>query len=158
MKRRRESEDSSSDTLTPGEINQHSSATTSSSSPNSPKTTSPDSLSIPADNANGKTENMSAKAQQPALKIVELDSENSTDTMAMTCCLPPHEPLVFSTYGEYESHYYSTHTNRCHECGKNFPSDHMLNLHIEETHDSFVAVKRERGEKTVCNYPPHAFY
>lgn len=39
--------------------------------------------------------------------------------------------------------------NRCVECGKNFPTDLFLNLHIEENHDPLTAARRERGEKTV---------
>lgn len=42
--------------------------------------------------------------------------------------------------------------NRCSECGKNFPTELFLNLHIEENHDALVAARRERGEKTVCFY------
>jgi hypothetical protein len=105
--------------------------------------------------------------EEPAAKIVELDpavlaQENVNGTgplvsqqgrqqqSTMKCSLPPHrEGLAFASYAEYESHYRKAHTNRCVECRKNFPSEHLLNVHIEECHDSFVAVKRERGEHTV---------
>ena len=43
--------------------------------------------------------------------------------------------------------------NRCSQCGKNFPTERFLNLHIEENHDALVATRRERGEKTVRCYP-----
>lgn len=89
----------------------------------------------------------------PAAKIAELDPAESPSQagMQMKCSLPPHKDiLVFSTYSEYESHYNSTHTNRCLECRKNFPSAYLLGLHIEENHDSFMSVKRDRGEHTVC--------
>ncbi|OTA95723.1 hypothetical protein M434DRAFT_393584 [Hypoxylon sp. CO27-5] len=67
----------------------------------------------------------------------------------MRCSLPPHrDVLSFKTYAEYEAHHNRTHMNRCVECGKNFPSEHLLNVHIEECHDVFAAVKRERGEHT----------
>lgn len=74
--------------------------------------------------------------------------EDSTETTAMRCLLPPHRPLNFSTYAEYESHYEKAHTNRCTECKKNFPTSHFLNLHIAENHDPIVATKRDAGEKT----------
>ncbi|KAK5663954.1 hypothetical protein OQA88_166 [Cercophora sp. LCS_1] len=72
----------------------------------------------------------------PAAKITELDPSSTSDTnINMRCSLPPHkEPLLFTTYSDYESHYQKAHTNRC--------------VHIEESHDSFVMVKRERGDKT----------
>ena len=92
----------------------------------------------------------------PASKIIELDpSALVGTTVEMRCALPPHsESLVFATYDEYEAHYYKTHTNRCVECHKNFPSAHLLSVHIEEMHDSFVLVKRERGERTVSPLRP----
>ncbi|KAK0673885.1 hypothetical protein QBC41DRAFT_310826 [Cercophora samala] len=90
--------------------------------------------------------------QAPAAKITELDPSimNTTKTNnSMHCSLPPHkEPLPFSSYEEYESHYRNEHTNRCLECRKNFPSAHLLSLHISENHDAFIQVKRDKGERT----------
>ncbi|KAI0526448.1 hypothetical protein F5B22DRAFT_632925 [Xylaria bambusicola] len=91
------------------------------------------------------------EAARPATKIAELD-ESAVDTssdVAMRCSLPPHrDVLSFTTYGEYEAHYNKLHTNRCADCHKNFPSEHLLNVHFEDCHDVFAAVKRERGEHT----------
>ncbi|KAI1366989.1 hypothetical protein F5Y08DRAFT_337062 [Xylaria arbuscula] len=87
----------------------------------------------------------------PAAKIAELD-ESVVDTssdIAMRCSLPPHrDVLSFTTYGDYEAHYNKLHTNRCADCHKNFPSEHLLNVHFEDCHDVFAAVKREKGEHT----------
>ncbi|KAK5629567.1 hypothetical protein RRF57_005282 [Xylaria bambusicola] len=97
------------------------------------------------------------EAVRPATKIAELD-ESAVDTssdIAMRCSLPPHrDVLSFTTYGEYEAHYNKLHTNRCADCHKNFPSEHLLNVHFEDCHDVFATVKRERGEHTVRNEPP----
>ncbi|KAI1465276.1 uncharacterized protein F4812DRAFT_462119 [Daldinia caldariorum] len=91
----------------------------------------------------------------PPAKITELDesavddADDENGTFIMKCSLPPHrDVLSFRTYTEYEAHHNRTHTNRCVECGKNFPSEHLLNVHIEEWHDAFAAVKREKGEHT----------
>ncbi|KAI5867953.1 hypothetical protein GGS23DRAFT_591762 [Durotheca rogersii] len=112
---------------------------------------SPEPESIPSRaTPDGSTSPREAAAIPPA-KIAELDESavNTTDTFAMRCSLPPHrEVLSFKTYAEYESHHNRTHTNRCVECGKNLPSEYLLNVHIEECHDVFVAVKREKGEHT----------
>lgn len=92
------------------------------------------------------------KTEFPAAKITELDESavDSTSFIAMKCSLPGHkEPLTFTSYGEYETHYNNAHTNRCHDCKKNFPSEHLLTVHIEEFHDAFAAVLREKGEHTV---------
>ena len=77
-----------------------------------------------------------------------LSVEPTETVTTMRCSLPPHKPLSFSTYSEYESHYQQAHTNRCLECRKNFPTSHFLALHIAENHDPIAATKREAGEKT----------
>ncbi|EAQ91361.1 hypothetical protein CHGG_03296 [Chaetomium globosum CBS 148.51] len=87
----------------------------------------------------------------PAAKIAGLDlSSNDGDrNIEMHCSLPPHkEAIKFSSYDAYEAHYRDQHTNRCAQCRKNFPSAHLVGLHIEEIHDSFVQVRREKGERT----------
>ncbi|KAF2816092.1 uncharacterized protein BDZ99DRAFT_458004 [Mytilinidion resinicola] len=66
----------------------------------------------------------------------------------MKCLLPPHQPLDFTSFEDYEVHYQKAHVNRCQECHKNFPSDHYLGLHIAENHDPLNEIKRSRGEKT----------
>ncbi|KAL4919417.1 hypothetical protein BDW62DRAFT_178889 [Aspergillus aurantiobrunneus] len=74
---------------------------------------------------------------------------NPTVEEVMRCSLPPHrKTLSFSSYGDYEVHYQQAHVNRCTQCERNFPTDLFLNLHIEESHDSLVAARRDRGEKT----------
>ncbi|KAK5111461.1 hypothetical protein LTR62_004913 [Meristemomyces frigidus] len=67
---------------------------------------------------------------------------------AMRCLLPPHKPLSFSTFEDYETHYNQAHSNRCEECHSNFPTAHILDLHIAENHDPITATKRDAGEKT----------
>ena len=93
---------------------------------------------------------------EPAAKLLGLDTESSDiqEAATMKCSLPPHrDTLSFDSYAEYETHYSKAHLNRCLECRKNFPSDHFLSIHIEESHDSFVAVRREKGERTVRCLP-----
>lgn len=84
----------------------------------------------------------------PTAKLPELDL--AQPEVNITCSLPPHqEAIAFTSYAEYEAHYSSVHTNRCAECKKNFPSAYFLDIHIEERHDSWMAVRRDRGERTV---------
>lgn len=88
----------------------------------------------------------------PVSKIAGLDSavEDDDSEFVMRCSLPPHkEPLAFRYYGDYEAHYHRFHTNRCIECRKNFPTNHLLDIHIEECHDPLAKVARDKGEHTV---------
>ncbi|KAK2766013.1 hypothetical protein FQN54_007528 [Arachnomyces sp. PD_36] len=83
-------------------------------------------------------------------KYTQLDSSSSFDTHdVMRCSLAPHkEPISFASYEEYEVHYIQAHVNRCSECGRNFPTELFLSLHIEENHDPLVEARKERGERT----------
>lgn len=94
----------------------------------------------------------SLSAQVPS-KIHLPDTSRLVVAEVMRCSLPPHrETLSFSSYEDYEIHYRQAHVNRCTECGRNFPTDQFLNLHIEENHDPLVAARRARGEKTVGSH------
>ncbi|KUI65231.1 hypothetical protein VM1G_00692 [Cytospora mali] len=87
----------------------------------------------------------------PVSKIVGLDVDNSNESPApeMKCSLPGHTPgLAFASYKDYESHYNKAHSNRCLDCRKNFPSSHILDLHVDEFHNVLVELKREKGEAT----------
>ncbi|KAJ5360674.1 Zinc finger C2H2 [Penicillium concentricum] len=78
-----------------------------------------------------------------------IDSDTNILPEVMHCSLPPHrETLSFTSYEDYEVHYLQSHVNRCSECSKNFPTGHLLNLHIEENHDPLAATRRARGDKT----------
>ncbi|KAM3435258.1 hypothetical protein MY4824_004983 [Beauveria thailandica] len=95
---------------------------------------------------------------QHTAKYTELDLDaaaSDTDRSALLssavhilCSLPPHADMAFDSYTAYEAHYSSFHTNRCLQCRKNFPSQHLLGVHIEEMHDPIVRVQRDQGVHT----------
>ncbi|KAG5930381.1 hypothetical protein E4U42_001627 [Claviceps africana] len=95
---------------------------------------------------------LAGNSNLPIAKSLLLDSDTEAEGShgnTMRCSLPPHrEPLAFQSYQEYETHYNTFHTNRCLECRKNFPSEHLLSVHIEESHDPLVRIKRDKGEHT----------
>ncbi|KAB8220629.1 C2H2 type zinc finger domain protein [Aspergillus novoparasiticus] len=114
------------------------------------------SRSISRSHSVGEPPETSSRPSSPAFPITSVerpkkhlsDTANSS-TEVMHCSLPPHrETLSFPSYDDYEVHYKQTHVNRCTACGKNFPTDRFLNLHIEENHDPLIAAKKDRGEKT----------
>ena len=88
-----------------------------------------------------------ATSNQP-VKYLRVTPE-AAPVKVMQCSLPPHDPISFSTYEEYDVHYAQVHTNRCSECRANFPTEHFLDLHISENHDPIRAALQAKGEKTV---------
>ena len=89
-------------------------------------------------------------ADLPRAKIAEIDPDEVIEpsAAAMTCLLHKQK-LTFSSYDEYEAHHNKEHVHRCLECKKNFPSAHLLGVHIEDCHDPLVALRRDKGEHTV---------
>ena len=88
--------------------------------------------------------------QSHSLKYVQTTEGATPQKTVMKCSLPPHsETLSFSTFEDFEVHYAKAHANRCHECRKNFPTEHFLGLHIEENHDPLIQARRAKGDKTV---------
>ncbi|KAF2395960.1 hypothetical protein EJ06DRAFT_517130 [Trichodelitschia bisporula] len=85
---------------------------------------------------------------EPRFKYPHLDPSSDHEQVIMRCHLPPHRPLSFTSYDDYDVHYHKFHVNRCSECQKNFPTEHYLQLHIAENHDPLNEVRRSRGEKT----------
>ncbi|KAF9928876.1 hypothetical protein BGZ67_006726 [Mortierella alpina] len=59
-----------------------------------------------------------------------------------------HGELTFSSPAAYEHHYEINHRHICETCGKPFPGEKWLELHIHEVHNILVKIKREKGEKT----------
>lgn len=79
-------------------------------------------------------------------------TEDSPSTIVMQCSLAPHtKALNFDSIAAFEVHYQKEHSHRCSSCDRNFPTDHFLDLHIDELHNPLRAELESQGEKTyVC--------
>ncbi|RMD42900.1 hypothetical protein DV735_g2204, partial [Chaetothyriales sp. CBS 134920] len=67
----------------------------------------------------------------------------------MQCSLPPHTAaLSFTSIEAFEAHYAKEHSSRCARCQKNFPSAHLLGLHLDEQHNPLRSEREAKGEKT----------
>ncbi|EPS37201.1 hypothetical protein H072_9156 [Dactylellina haptotyla CBS 200.50] len=74
-------------------------------------------------------------------------SSTNAQSSTIKCTLPSCPHREHTSIESFESHYQKYHTNRCHDCLKNFPTARILECHIRENHDMFAVVAKEKGEK-----------
>ena len=55
-------------------------------------------------------------------------------------CLAPGCKATFTQLLDSEAHYAAKHRHSCSVCHKSLPSNHLLELHVMENHDSFFQV------------------
>jgi len=67
----------------------------------------------------------------------------------IVCNLPPCDvnPRSFADYGTYEHHIITYHDYICKECHRRFPSKMFLDIHIDENHNPFMAIRQQNGDK-----------
>ena len=56
-------------------------------------------------------------------------------------CLAPGCQATFTQLIDSEAHYNAKHRHACSVCGKSLPSNHLLELHVMENHDTFFQVR-----------------
>ncbi|CAH2232007.1 protein lethal(2)k10201 isoform X2 [Pararge aegeria] len=86
----------------------------------------------------------------PRLGIYDEDEENPCHTVTLTQCTVPGCNFTADTILHFENHYNSTHRYSCAKCKKVLPSPHLLDLHIQEQHDSFFAVMAVKKPSYCC--------
>lgn len=93
----------------------------------------------------------SSEEEAPSNKLAHFTTTfaNQNNGLSISCHLPPHAPISFASYHDYEQHYMKAHTHRCLGCDKNFPTQYLLDLHIAENHDPLREARLRSGEKTV---------
>ena len=68
-------------------------------------------------------------------------------------CQAPGCRQTFSQLHECETHYNAVHRHSCSVCRKSLPSPHLLELHLQESHDSFFSVLSEKQASYQCFLP-----
>eukprot|EP00088_Acartia_fossae_P050969 TRINITY_DN5721_c0_g1_i12.p1 TRINITY_DN5721_c0_g1~~TRINITY_DN5721_c0_g1_i12.p1 ORF type:complete len:500 (-),score=128.88 TRINITY_DN5721_c0_g1_i12:746-2245(-) len=68
-------------------------------------------------------------------------------------CSAPGCREMFSQVYESEAHYRAVHVFSCSVCRKSLPSNHLLDLHIQEGHDSFFSAMAEKKASFQCFLP-----
>jgi hypothetical protein len=100
---------------------------------------------------------------QGSVAIYYFDDANSTPARALSrqegeTSHKPQYPcgvigcsLVFDSFVDCDAHYEESHIFQCRECHAILPSDRLLDLHLQEAHDSFFAAAVDRGRaKYAC--------
>ncbi|XP_017879136.1 zinc finger protein 511 [Ceratina calcarata] len=71
---------------------------------------------------------------------VEDDEELCHEVMREFPCYVTGCKAIFQTLLDFEMHYNSNHRYVCAECKKSLPNPRLLDIHIQESHDSFFQV------------------
>ncbi|XP_023301845.2 protein lethal(2)k10201 [Lucilia cuprina] len=74
------------------------------------------------------------------------DSHNSCSANEIFCNVLGCS-MIFDSVASYQSHYNVMHRFICAECKKSMPTEHLLDLHISEHHDSYFKARVDRGER-----------
>ncbi|XP_053617209.1 protein lethal(2)k10201 [Plodia interpunctella] len=86
----------------------------------------------------------------PRLGVYDEDDEDLCHEVITSTCNIPGCGFSSESLLTFESHYNSCHRYTCSQCKKVMPSPHLLDLHIQESHDSFFAVMAEKKPSYCC--------
>lgn len=83
------------------------------------------------------------------LYISEVDDKPTLSLSEFACHISGCS-AVFSTLEEYEHHYNSLHRHVCCSCRRSLPSARLLDIHIQEWHDSLFTILSQRQDMYQC--------
>jgi len=86
------------------------------------------------------------------LTLEDVEEFLHVDYKQFTCQVPGCKE-TFSQLHQSESHYNAVHRHSCSVCRKSLPSPHLLELHIQEQHDSFFSILAEKKASYQCFLP-----
>ncbi|CAH2051760.1 unnamed protein product, partial [Iphiclides podalirius] len=84
------------------------------------------------------------------LGVYDVDEENLCHEVIPTSCNVAGCAFKSDSLLEYENHYNASHRYSCGQCKKMLPSPHLLDLHLQERHDSFFAVLAAKKPSYCC--------
>ncbi|XP_054654758.1 zinc finger protein 511 [Dunckerocampus dactyliophorus] len=84
------------------------------------------------------------------LYISEVEDDKATLSVSEFACHISGCNAVHSTLEEYEHHYNSLHRHVCCSCRRSMPTARLLDIHIQEWHDSLFIVLAQRQDMYQC--------
>ncbi|CAH0713984.1 unnamed protein product, partial [Brenthis ino] len=86
----------------------------------------------------------------PRLGIYDVDEEQFCHAVIQTACTVPGCNFTADSLLDFENHYNASHRFACSQCKKCLPSPHLLDLHLQEQHDSFFSVLAAKRPSYSC--------
>ncbi|CAG4934110.1 unnamed protein product [Colias eurytheme] len=83
------------------------------------------------------------------LGVYDFDDEDLCHEVIKSTCSIPGCNFTTTSLLDFENHY-NSHRYSCCECKRVLPSPHLLDLHVQEAHDSFFAVSSLRKPSYCC--------
>nr|XP_020498623.1 zinc finger protein 511 [Labrus bergylta] len=83
------------------------------------------------------------------LYVSETDDKTTLSVSEFACHISGCS-AVFSALEEYEHHYNSLHRHVCCSCRRSLPSARLLDIHIQEWHDSLFTILAQRQDMYQC--------
>jgi hypothetical protein len=99
----------------------------------------------------GEAEERGEQNQQGGGKIraTSVSAEDEDDPSSFPCQVDGCAEIMTSLL-DFEAHYEMKHRNKCEECSAVFPTARLLDMHIEEHHDSYFRARAEREPMYRC--------
>ncbi|XP_060079684.1 uncharacterized protein LOC132559090 [Ylistrum balloti] len=83
------------------------------------------------------------------LLVVDEEASSSEGNQQFSCQLA-NCGRKFNSHASYENHYGLVHSRVCQTCHKSFPTNHLLDLHILEWHDTMFALQTKKEPMFNC--------
>jgi len=104
------------------------------------------------------TTSSTTNTSQPREEAIdEIEQKEYTDPEKSILCSATHCYETFDSIAESQYHYENKHVFECHECFKQnkkifvcFPNEHLLDLHLQEKHDSYFQSALEHKREGAC--------
>uniref|UniRef100_A0A3Q2NXS6 Zinc finger protein 511 n=1 Tax=Fundulus heteroclitus TaxID=8078 RepID=A0A3Q2NXS6_FUNHE len=93
---------------------------------------------------------ISLEPQEILYRLISLDYFIAINKVSEFACHISGCRAVFSTLDEYEHHYNSLHRHVCCSCRRSLPSARLLDIHIQEWHDSLFTILAQKQDMYLC--------
>ncbi|CAN9499857.1 unnamed protein product [Ophioblennius macclurei] len=84
------------------------------------------------------------------LYVREAEEDKAAVSVSQFACHISGCSVIFSTLEEYEHHYNSLHRHVCCSCRRSLPSARLLDIHIQEWHDSLFTILSLKQDMYQC--------